>query len=47
MGIMAEILSEELAKENIKVPFIDFPAMSQQDSEKRRIFWEYLRKYCD
>lgn len=44
MGIMAEILSEELAKENIKVPFIDFPAMSQQDSEKRRIFWEYLRR---
>jgi hypothetical protein len=43
-GIMAEILAEELAKENIKVPFLEFPALSPQDSEKRKIFWEDLRK---
>jgi hypothetical protein len=44
MGIMAEILSEELAKENIKVPFLEFPALSPQDSVKRNKFWEDLRK---
>jgi hypothetical protein len=44
MGIMAEILSEELAKENIKVPFLEFPALSPQDLEKRNKFWEDLRK---
>ena len=43
-GIMAEILSEELAKENIKIPFLEFPALSQADSEKRKMFWEDLRK---
>ena len=41
---MAEMLSEELAKENIKVPFLEFPALSPQDSEKRKNFWEDLRK---
>jgi hypothetical protein len=44
MGIMAEILSEELAKENIHVPFLEFPALTPQDSEKRKKFWEDLRK---
>jgi len=44
MGIMAEILSEELAQENIKVPFLEFPALSPQDSVKRKKFWEDLRK---
>jgi len=43
-GIMAEILSEELAKENIKVPFLEFPALSPADSENRKKFWEDLRK---
>ena len=43
-GIMAEILSEELAKENIKVPFLEFPALSPSDSENRKKFWEDLRK---
>jgi predicted secreted protein len=43
-GIMAEILSEELAKENIKVPFLEFPALSPEDSESRKRFWEDLRK---
>lgn len=43
-GIMAEILSEELSKENIKVPFLEFPALSQPDSEARKKFWADLRK---
>ncbi|MBN2374640.1 hypothetical protein JXL19_12730 [bacterium] len=43
-GIMAEILTEELSKEDIKVPFFEFPALSPQDSEKRKNFWEDLRK---
>ena len=43
-GIMAEILTEELAKENIKVPFLEFPALSPADSESRKRFWEDLRK---
>ena len=43
-GIMAEILTEELAKENIKVPFLEFPALSPADSENRKKFWEDLRK---
>ena len=43
-GIMAEILSEELVKENIKVPFLEFPALSPTDSENRKRFWEDLRK---
>ena len=44
VGIMAEILTEELAKENIKVPFLEFPALSPSDSENRKKFWEDLRK---
>ena len=43
-GIMAEILTEELDKENIKVPFLEFPALSPTDSENRKKFWEDLRK---
>jgi hypothetical protein len=43
-GIMAEILSDELAKENIKVPFLEFPALSPADSESRKRFWEDLRR---
>jgi predicted secreted protein len=44
MGIMAEILSEEFVNENIKVPFLEFPALSPPASEKRKKFWEDLEK---
>ena len=43
-GIMAEILSEELGRENITAPFLEFPALSAPDSEKRKKFWEDLKK---
>ena len=43
-GIMAEILEEELGGENIKVPFLEFPAKSDPDSEKRKDFWLNLQK---
>ena len=46
-GIMAEILMEEFAKENIPVPFLEFPALSPLDSEKRTKFWENLRKVVE
>jgi len=42
-GIMAEILSEEFEKENIRVPFLEFPALSPPESEKRKRFWEELK----
>jgi predicted secreted protein len=41
-GIMAEILEEELSKEGIKVPFLEFPVQSEINSEKRNKFWEDL-----
>ncbi|HOS97184.1 MAG TPA: hypothetical protein PLR71_10195 [Deltaproteobacteria bacterium] len=41
-GIMAEILEEELNKERITVPFLELPALSPADSEKRRRFWQDL-----
>lgn len=44
VGIMAEILSEELAKESIKTPFLEFPSNSQPDSDSRKKFWEDLKK---
>jgi len=34
MGIMAEILSEELAKENLHVPFLSSPPRSHRDLKK-------------
>ena len=43
-GIMAEILEEEFAAEGIKVPFLEFPALSSPDSEKRTKFWVDLQK---
>lgn len=43
-GIMAEILEEELSREGIKVPFLEFPAQSEVGSEKRKVFWEELEK---
>ncbi|HPC47168.1 MAG TPA: hypothetical protein PLW83_03920 [Deltaproteobacteria bacterium] len=41
-GIMAEILEEELQKEGITTPFLELPATSPADSEKRRRFWQDL-----
>jgi len=35
MGIMAEILSEELHKENVDTPFFEFPVKSLTESEKK------------
>lgn len=43
-GIMAEILAEELGRENVEVPFLEFPALSPPDSENRRRFWEDLKR---
>ena len=43
-GIMAEILSEELDKNNVDVPFLEFPTKSEPGSEKRKKFWEDLQK---
>lgn len=43
-GIMVDILSEELEKDNIKVSLLEFPALSPQDSDKRKKFWEDLHK---
>jgi len=43
-GIMVEILSEEMARDNIKVPLLEFPALSPADSDKRKQFWEELKK---
>jgi predicted secreted protein len=44
MGIMAEILSEELAQENLRVPFLEFPTQEPPESEKRQKFWEDLKR---
>jgi predicted secreted protein len=44
MGIMAEILSEELALENLHVPFLEFPTQEPPESEKRLKFWEDLKR---
>jgi predicted secreted protein len=41
-GIMAEILEEELTKEGIKAPFLELPALSPADSDKRQQFWKDL-----
>lgn len=42
-GVMAEILSEEITAENLNVPFLELPALSDPDSEKRKKFWEDLQ----
>jgi predicted secreted protein len=44
MGIMAEILSEELAQEKLRVPFLEFPTQEPPGSEKRQKFWEDLKR---
>jgi predicted secreted protein len=41
-GIMAEILEEELAKEGVTTPFLELPALSPADSDKRKQFWKDL-----
>ena len=43
-GIMAEILSEAFAEEKIEVPFLEFPALSEPNSERRKKFWEDLKR---
>ena len=43
-GIMPEILSEELATDALKVPFLEFPALSPAGSPQRKKFWEDLQK---
>jgi len=42
MGIMAEILSEELHKEGVNAPFFEFPVKSLPESIKRINFWKML-----
>lgn len=42
MGVMAEILMEELVSEGIEVPFLEFPVKSDAASDKRKSFWEDL-----
>ena len=44
MGIMAEILSEELAEEAVTVPFLEFPTQEEVGSPKRKKFWEDLKR---
>ena len=43
-GIMAEMIEEDLTKDNIIIPFLEFPALSPQDSPKREKFWQELKK---
>ena len=42
MGIMAEILSEELHKEGNHAPFLELPVKEPAESVKRKIFWKEL-----
>ena len=42
MGIMAEILQEELGKDSVKVPFLEFPALQPAGSERVTRFWQDL-----
>lgn len=44
MGIMAELLMEELVKEGVSVPFLEFPALSEPTSDKRKKFWDDLHQ---
>ncbi|MDZ4183083.1 MAG: hypothetical protein U1B83_09415 [Candidatus Cloacimonadaceae bacterium] len=43
-GIMAEILEQELSCEGITIPFIECPAQSMPDSDKRKAFWDALEE---
>jgi len=42
MGIMTEILSEELHKEGNHAPFLELPVKEPAESVKRKIFWKEL-----
>ncbi len=44
MGIMAEILSEELLADGITVPFLEFPTKETVGSPKRNQFWKDLER---
>jgi len=44
MGIMAEILSEELLADGITVPFLEFPTKEPVGSPKRKQFWNDLEQ---
>lgn len=44
MGIMAEILSEELLANGVTVPFLEFPTKEPVGSPKRKQFWNDLEK---
>jgi len=42
MGIMAEILSEELHNEGVNAPFFELPVKEPPESDKRKKFWKEL-----
>lgn len=44
LGIMAELLQEELEQFNISIPFFELPIKSVPGSDKRKEFWYDLRK---
>jgi predicted secreted protein len=44
MGIIAEILSEELYQERVKALFLELPVKEPPDSEKRKKIWSDLIK---
>lgn len=44
MGIMAEIIKEELGADAGKVPFLEFPALEPDTSERVARFWQELAK---
>lgn len=46
-GIMVDILSEELAKSGIEVPFLEFPGQAAVDSDERKKFWDDLKKIVE
>lgn len=43
MGIMAEILADELLKEKIECPFLEFPAKAGPEDKEREKFWSDLK----
>jgi predicted secreted protein len=47
MGIMAEILQEELGKDKISAPFLEFPALQPDNSERVVKFWSDLSKLVE
>ncbi len=47
MGIMAEILKEDLSSEGILTPFLEFPALEPEGSEKVIAFWKQLEELVE